>query len=439
MIPRTVRNLAIAGLSLGVFASVAAAQPPVQNNPLPEAIARQKVADQKAEKEVLSAIADAERMAKTNPPKAVQMLRQAQVLADSPVLSAQARKSLVNMLERKIAVIQGRALPEPAVGAAPGAKPDPNGPAVKRTRDEALKTYLAEMKDVREGVERFAKFKQAGLDREADQELAKLAKSYPNNPAVISLQDRDNFAVQVRDALAYNDLASRRINEAMKAVDRAALPIGGNGDIEFPADWKEKTERRLTRVNLTATEKKIIESLNKPVTVNWNGKPLQEALQELSNLLDQKLFLDEKSIEDLGVNLQKPFTLQANGVSARTVLRQVLASQGLTFVLKDQVIQVMDTERAKHLLVTRVYYLGDIVRGTGPFGGLEWGPLANFQQTLANVDTIMKAITSSVDPLSWKEKGGPASITFDYPSMSIIVRASAEVHATLGATLAGGR
>src|SRR5207253_8092286 len=139
----------------------------------------------------------------------------------------------------------------------------------------------------------------------------------------------------------------------------------------------------------TAEEKKIIEALNKPVTVNWNGKPLDEAMQELSNMLDQKLFLDKKSVDDLGIDLRKPFTLQANGVSAKTVLRQVLASQGLTFVVKDQVIQVVDTERAKNMLVTRVYYLGDLVRGTGPFGGIEWGPFANFQQTMANVETIM--------------------------------------------------
>ncbi|HVL14815.1 MAG TPA: hypothetical protein VM529_19750, partial [Gemmata sp.] len=229
------------------------------------------------------------------------------------------------------------------------------------------------------------------------------------------------------------------VNEAFKSVDRSALPIGGNGDIEFPSDWKEKTKRRLQTIELTSAEKKIVESLNKPVTVNWNGKPLDEAIQELSDTLDQKLFLDKKSIDDLGIDLRTPFSLQANGVSAKTVLRQVLASKGLTFVVKDQVIQVMDTERAKNTLVTRVYYLGDVVRGTGPFGQIQWGPFLNFQQTVANADALVKSITSSIDPLSWKEKGGPCSITFHYPSMSIIVRASAEVHASLGATLAGGR
>jgi hypothetical protein len=92
------------------------------------------------------------------------------------------------------------------------------------------------------------------------------------------------------------------------------------------------------------------------------------------------------------------------------------------------------------MLVTRVYYLGDIVQGVGPFGGApQWGTFLDFQQTMANVETIIQTITKSIDPLCWRQNGGPCTITFHYPSMSIIVRASAEVHATLGAKVGGGR
>jgi hypothetical protein len=58
---------------------------------------------------------------------------------------------------------------------------------------------------------------------------------------------------------------------------------------------------------------------------------------------------------------------------------------------------------------------------------------------MANVKLIMDSVQSSVDPLSWKDKGGPGTITFHFPSMSLIVRASSEVHATLGSKLGGGR
>ncbi|HSQ56099.1 MAG TPA: hypothetical protein VLM40_10155, partial [Gemmata sp.] len=256
----TVRHLIFAMLSVGAIATAASAQLPDRRgeNPLNEAVARQKIADQKAEKEVQAAIADAERLLKTNPPKAVQALRTAQVLADSPSLSTETRKRLVESLERKIAAIQGRPLPEAGVKPGTGEKPDPIGVSVKRDRQAAYKNYVAELQNVREGVTRYARYQQAGLKKDADLELARLAKAYPNNPAVLSLIERDNIDTRVSSAVAYVELGKRRI-DALNAADAAQTPIGGNGDVEFPKDWKDKTARRLQTIKLTAEEKKIVE------------------------------------------------------------------------------------------------------------------------------------------------------------------------------------
>lgn len=433
------RRTAAALLALAVYSATVAAQQPARPplDPLAEATARQKIADQKAEREVIDAIADADRQARINPVKAVQLLKTARVNIENTItLSADAKKKLMAAIDDKIALIGGKA---PA-NANPQVKLDPKGAEVKFDKKVAYESMVAEVKAVTEGIDRYAKFKQAGLNKEADQELARLAAAYPNNPSIVRLTETDYFGDRVKEAVAFRDLQQKRINQAFDSVDRSSLPIGGNGDVEFPKDWKEKTERRLKTIDLTEAEKKIIEALNKPVTVNWNNMPLDEALQDLSNSLDQKLFLDKKSIEDLGIDLRKGVTMQTNRISARTVLRQVLAAQGLTFVVKDQVIQVVDVERARKMLVTRVYYLGDVVQGVGPFGGApQWGQFLDFQQTMANVDTIVKTITTSIDPLSWKEAGGPGSVTFHFPSMSIIVRASAEVHAALGSKMGGGR
>ena len=48
---------------------------------------------------------------------------------------------------------------------------------------------------------------------------------------------------------------------------------------------------------------------------------------------------------------------------------------------------------------------------------------------------IVDSITKSIDPLTWKEKGGPSTVTFHYPSMSLIIRAPSEVHSDLGRSL----
>jgi hypothetical protein len=431
------RSLTAVALMVGLLGTVALAQPPQSArpplDPLAEAKARQQIADQKATFEVEAALKEAERLARSNAARAIQTLRSAQTNIDLAVsISGETRKNLTALLQGRIAQLEGRPLPQTST------KTDPAGATVKFDRRAAYEAYSAEIKAVNEAIQTIARFKQAGLNAEAERELAALTKAYPNNPAVIRLQDQDAFGNRVQESIEFNQLMNKRVLLALRDVDRSALPA--TGDIEFPKDWKEKTARRLKTVELTAREKKIIEALDKPISVNWNGKMLEEALQELSTVMDQNLFLDKKSIADLGIDLQRPVTLEANAISTRTVLRQLLAAQGLTFVVKDESIQIVTVEKARDMLVTRVYYLGDIVQGVGPFGGApQWGTFLDFQQTMANVETIIQTITKSIDPLCWRQNGGPCTITFHYPSMSIIVRASAEVHATLGAKVGGGR
>jgi hypothetical protein len=389
------------------------------------------VADQKAQAMVQEAISLAQRYARTNPAKAVQILRTA--LADvetSAAISPAMRQQLSGQLQAALAQAQGR--PAPATS--------PGGPVtsqdVQRSRQQAYDRWLAEVKDVQESIQRIAQLQERGQLEAAQRLIDDLARRYPDNPAVLLLQDKERFAQGVREAQTFARLQSERLAALQRDLLRSTLPA--IRDVEFPPDWKQKTERRLQTLRLTEREKKIIEALDKPTSVNWQNTMLEEVLQELSNQLGENILIDKRSLADLGIDLQRPVTLRANNLSLRTVLRQVLATYGLTFLVKDESIQVMTVEKARGMLVTRVYYLGDLVQGVGPFGGApQWGTFLDLQQTLQNVELLIRTIQTSIDPLFWRENGGPGSIIFHYPSMSLIVRASAEVHALFGSRLGG--
>ena len=418
--------------TIAMFGLAGLAQSP-RPDPLEAAKASQRIADQKAEIDVRKALDDADRLSKSFPDKAAQYLRAAQLNLDTSAgLSNETRKTLTASLQAKIGAVTGK----PAAN--PGVKLDPAGPAVKANKQAVWENYLAESKAVREGLDLIKRHQEANQTAAASKVVAELAAKYPDNPAVITLTRKDSMGNNVADAQSFVKMQNERVLLAQNAPLYASLPP--KGDIEFPANWKDRTKNRKNELKFSDKEKKIIEALDKPVTIFGKDKPLDYLLQEISTAMDQPLLIDERSLKDLDIDLKKIGNLDARGISARTALRQVLAAQGLTYVIKSETIQVMTVEKARETLTTQVYYLGDVVQGVGPFGGgATWGPFLDYQQTMQNVALITDAIQDSIEPLSWKKRGGPGSVTFHFPSMSIVVRASTEVHASLGSKLGSGK
>lgn len=415
-----------AALAAALAGSAAAQQP---GDGIEAARVRQQLAEQKATAEVQRAIVDAERTARTSAPKAAQIIRQAQLSLDTSALGGEAHRALTAQLQAALARVEGRPAANPSV------RPDPAAAGVKGAKAAAVEAVRAEVAEVRDGIETVARLREQNKYADADRAAAALARKYPNNPAVITLGQKDNFATALADSRAFADLQAKRVVAAQNNLMASSLPA--IRDVEFPKDWTERAGKRSSEIKLTEKEKKLISALDTAVSINVKDQPLEYALQELSTAMGEKLLVDQKSLRDLDLDLKKTVSLDGRGVSARTALRQLLAAHGMTFVVKDELIQIMTVERSRDLLVTRVYYLGDLIQGVGPLGGgaPQWGPFLDLQQTQANAKLIVDAIQASVDPLAWQGKGGAGTVTFNLASMSLIVRASSEVHAALGSRL----
>ena len=410
-----------AGLSANGFA-----QAPV--DPIERAKATQNLAEQKAENEIVEAIASADKLKTVSTPKAIQRLKDAQTgLAVSVSLGQAKRTELDARLEAKIGILEGKL---------PAARPDtdPNANAVKlREKLDQLKAAV-ELREVADGLKKAADAADANRHNDARRHVLSLAEKYPNNPQIIALSGQTNTSDQIRA----NQKLSRDYADAWLVNQRqvVASSIPTTDDIQFPdaKKWQALTKLRKNqdRIQLSPKEESILKSLDTAFLANFADRPFEEALQELSNAIDQPIFIDKKSLEDAGLDLSRKVTFKGN-VTARTALRALLQANQLTFIVKEEMIQVVTMERAEKELTTRSYYLGDLVQGVGPFGNaVVWGPNLSYQQTVTNSETIVKSITDSIDPRSWKQAGGPCTITFHMPTMSVVVRASTEVHASMG-------
>jgi hypothetical protein len=96
---------------------------------------------------------------------------------------------------------------------------------------------------------------------------------------------------------------------------------------------------------------------------------------------------------------------------------------------------VVTPEKAKNMMVTRAYPIGDLVGGIGGVQGAAFpGLQAAAMREMAK--SIMDMITSTVDPPSWRVNGqdGQGTIVFNPITMTLVIKNSAEVHSMLGST-----
>lgn len=424
------RGFLIAALLPGFSVSWGQSPTLPTTDPIATAKARQAVADQKALRDVESAIAEADRVASGNPAKAAQILRVALDGLDlSAAISSDARKQLVSRIQAKLSAIINPPTPR-------ASKPlDEKSQAARLQREAVLVAAQKEAATIAKALADIHKDLEAGKIADARTKITALSRAYAHNPVVEFLQGEGDIRTHVAEASQLAQEQQQRVVMALRNVQQSALPA--TADMEFPKDWKERTAGRITEVKLTPREKEIIEALNAPMTLLANERPFEELLQEMSNKLNQEILVDPQSLQDAGLDLKKPVSVSGRNISARTLLHQILASQGLTYVVQDEVIKVVTVDRARNMLVTRVYYLGDLIT---PFGGdLRWGPFLNYELIMANAAVIIESIMNSVEPQSWKDRGGAGTITFHFPSLSLIVRASTEVHALLGSKLGRSR
>jgi hypothetical protein len=387
---------------------------------------KQAVAAQQFENEIRDAVAQA---AKAEPAKAIDILKDAlkRVEADE-LLSATRRDTLARDLRERIRVA--------AIDVQRGAA-IADEDARRKAQLEAIKAgqnkNLTEQEKLARQVEQVRALREQGRIDEANRLAAELAEKNPNNPSVQAVGRTGTTSDRLKAYYEALNERERRLLAARIDIDRAAMPP--KDDIEFPSPekWREITKLRKNTQQLTEKEKEILKGLSTPITVDFKGSKFQDVLEWFSDKLGLDIIVDKQALEQLMITYDTPVSVKASRISSRTVLRKILGDLGLTYVVKDQTVQVMTPEMARGLLTTRVYYIGDLV------GQVDFSlpPALNQLQMAQNITGLLDYITKNVDPDSWavNERGGLGTIAYDPIRGAIIVKQSAEVHYFLGASL----
>jgi hypothetical protein len=417
------------GVVLVLAGSLVAQAPRGGDNELLDRARRaEAAAAQKSEGEIRDALLETQRLSATDRARAVARLKKAlDLLEDDTALSESRRASLKRMLKDRIRVTE--------TGAAREADRTD-----KQARDDERRTAAekkaAEKAAVEAQIDAIRELQRQGRFTEANRQAHELARKYPSNPAVFALVRSTSSAAQVAEERGVVRDKDRRVVGVYRDVDRSGLPP--KGDVEFPKNWDELSKRRLksSGPKLTAKEKAILQALGAPISVDFKDSRFEDVIEYLQTVMGQPIIVDKASLDAAGVTYDSPVSLRIKGVSARTVLRTILSNLQLYYNVKDEVIMVTTADKARSMLVARAYPVGDLVSGgllPLQLGGGGLDQVAMMQ----NAKMIIDMITSSVDPPSWQVNGGLGTISFNLPTMSLVVKNSAEVHSMLSGL--GGR
>ena len=409
------------GIGFAVLGSVAPAQNP--SDLLNKAKNDQSILTQRLEGKMREAIGEARRLQPTSQVRAINVLKAALNQLDDPLVPTSFRTAWTAQIQTQIRSIEtGKNV----------AAPIEINPVKREIKEADIKRAVAiqaEYYEVRRSVDTISALVKSGSTAQAQKEAEALVKRFPDNPAAIVLGENLGMNQRIADARQVVAQQEQGFLLAMRSVDKSAtMP---KDDIEFDAARFREISKLRTKSTLTKKEQKIIDALDSPINLGYKDAPFSEVIKAIATSTGLNILLDKNALQETMIDSNTPVSIDGRGISARSALRKILQDHGLTFIIKDESIQVVTLVQARTMLVTRVYYMGDLVKNNGPFGGaVTWGPWVDQMQTQENVARIIEAVRT-IDPQSWKEQGGNGSVTFHWPSLSLVVRQTAEVHARM--------
>ncbi|MCO8122078.1 hypothetical protein NHH03_10040 [Stieleria sp. TO1_6] len=153
-------------------------------------------------------------------------------------------------------------------------------------------------------------------------------------------------------------------------------------------------------------EQQIQAALDSETSFNFVETPLAEAVQVLSTMHDIPIVIDYRALEEIGLTKDQGVNLSLSKTSLRSALRLLLRDLDMTYMIKNEVLQLTTRAAAENSLILEIYQLPDNLR--------------------PKAEQVIKIISSTIVPDTWETLGGPSSIHgLDH---LVVVSTTSDVH-----------
>jgi hypothetical protein len=166
----------------------------------------------------------------------------------------------------------------------------------------------------------------------------------------------------------------------------------------------------------------IEQCLDATCSFHFTNTPLRQVFEDLRSMSGVNIVADELALEEAGISLDRPVTLGLKNLSLKKGMDLLLQQMHLTYVIKDDVLQITTPSHAPGKLVTKLYTVAGLVQPTDRFGRVPASAREEFPG-----DPIIHVITS-ICPHTWSVLGGPGKIDYFPIGQGLAVTQTPEVH-----------
>lgn len=301
-----------------------------------------------------------------DPIGAMEILKKARQDVEASGLDAQTRARLLANVDRAIAeteqiIAQNRPQLEQAA----------RNNQVRRDQDRDQKVRV----EVQEKVALLIDQERKLLDEQRYEEAELAAKQAndldPKNPVTTQALWHAKFARRLAESKAIESAKEEGFVNSMNAVETASIPYNEKkGFIQFGQDakgWSDLTTKR-KKFDAEARRPKlekdieIEKKLDTPVSMRYQGQALSKVIDDMAKCVGINAQIDPKGLADEGVTSDTPVTINlSSDIMMKSALNLILTPLHLSYVVKNEVLNITSEQARDSQLVTVTYNVPDLV------------------------------------------------------------------------------
>ncbi|MDZ4781504.1 MAG: hypothetical protein SGJ19_14735 [Planctomycetia bacterium] len=338
-------------------------------NPAQDAAARQQLAARQVAAELARLEAESGRLMESDPRRAREMLVTAGQMVENSGVEPAIREQLLRRVQRTLTQAdlyitnnQGRI-----------ELLDSNRD-VKGQIDREAKVKVEVEQKLAMLVDDFNRKMDEGRFPEAEL-IAKQAKELaPDEQVVMQINTQVRQMRRLRNEMDLADLEERGVVDSLTNAKISSQPFDDNKPFQFgdAKEWELLTARRRSldpRTKMRSEKDLEIEKkLKTPVSLSFQAKPLAEVIDYLGKVAQVNVYLNPQGLSDAGATSDTPVTIDLKSeISLKSALNLILEPLDLTYVIKNDVLNITSHDQKDGSFYPVVYSVADLVIGIPNF------------------------------------------------------------------------